>query len=119
MTPEEERVIEAWRTAARELSIEVVAPFTIQVDGRRHECLAWIQYFGRARGMVIVGADQYSNHPNVAKDAMHEGFYFSALGLQAYGRFDRDWFVETLSDWGFFGPEEHRPEWLLPVSPWA
>jgi len=39
------------------------------------------------------------------------GFYCSALNPFHYDHYDRDNFIETLTDWGYFGQPENKPEW--------
>jgi hypothetical protein len=39
------------------------------------------------------------------------GYFFSILSLETYARYRREHFIETLVDWGYFGPEECRPDW--------
>ncbi len=43
--------------------------------------------------------------------AKAESLYFSSLNPDVYGTFDRDLFIETLNDWGWFGAESNQPAW--------
>ncbi len=107
-------VVEAWTTAAKELGIDVVTPFRFSVEGRAHECLAWLAHFGGAHGIVLVGISppDFATDPMLHADATREGYRWSAINTQVYGAFDRERFVEALLDWGFYGPAERRPSWL-------
>jgi|SRR5580658_8925955 hypothetical protein len=106
--------INAWKMAARELGIEVVAPFAFSVDGRIHECLAWVAHFGRQKGIVVVGAcpPDFVTDRTLMMDADYEGYQWSALDMRTYSVFNREDFIEALTDWGFTGPENRRPGWL-------
>ena len=108
------RSVEAWKTAASELGIEVVAPFNFSVDGRKHECIAWVASFGSERGIVLVAstAPDHAVDEAVAGDAELAGYYWSVLDAKGYGTFKRESFIEALVDWGFKGPTEKRPAWL-------
>ena len=107
-------MVEAWRVAGRELGIEVVAPFRFEVEGRSHECVAWLAHFGREKGLVLVelSPPDFATEQALRADAKRAGYQWSALDLQAYASFDRNTFVEALVDWGFTGPLDRRPSWL-------
>jgi hypothetical protein len=110
--------IEAWRRAAEELGIEVIAPFTFTVDSRTHECTAWVGQFGNARGtlVVVVEPPSFALDRQLIADAEREGYKWSALSTALYNRFDRALFIETLSDWQYVGPAALRPDWLARQS---
>ena len=107
-------VVDAWRTAGRELGLEVVAPFVFMVGGRTHQCLAWVPNFSHQRGIVVAGTapPDFWTDAQLAKDAASEGYGFSAVNVVCYKRYDRERFIETLTEWGFTGPSEKRPKWL-------
>jgi hypothetical protein len=44
-------------------------------------------------------------------DAEAKGFYFSFLNPELYCQYDRAQYIETLVDWGRFGPPESAPRW--------
>ena len=105
-------VVEAWKTAARELDIEVVAPFTFGVAGRTHECDAWVRDFGG--GIIVVGENypEYVASPLLIVDVERAGYGLSRVNIAFYDKYDRERFVETLEEWGFTGPLDRRPSWL-------
>lgn len=38
--------------------------------------------------------------------------YVSRIGPM-YRQYEREGFIEALSDWGWFGPADGRPDWLF------
>jgi hypothetical protein len=44
------------------------------------------------------------------------GYFFSILSLQGYSRYKREDFIETLMDWGYFGPAQSCPEWYITAT---
>jgi phosphoglycolate phosphatase-like HAD superfamily hydrolase len=101
----------AWLAAAKDLGIRVTAPFTIDVDSgepRIYEAL--VQDFGGPNGTVV----------GVVGDSLHDcrqakGFYCSNLA-PSYRNYQRQHFIDTLNDWGWFGPPERRPAWYTGKS---
>jgi len=42
-----------------------------------------------------------------------EGDYFSTgLNPRYYDKYERESFIETLSDWGWNGDESKKPDWI-------
>ena len=116
MSSDEDNVINAWQRAGQELGIEVVAPFSFVTEGRKYECLAWVGKFGRERGLVLVATSPpgFAIDQDLRRDATSEGYQWSAINVRVYATFDRDKFIEALTDWGFTGPVGERPSWLPP-----
>jgi hypothetical protein len=117
MNSDEESVIKAWQSAGRELGLDVVAPFTFVADGRKHQCLAWVGRFGRERGLVLAATapPDFAIDLELQRDAVQEGYQWSAINVRVYAAFERNKFIEALADWGFTGPSDERPPWL-PVT---
>jgi hypothetical protein len=107
------QVTDAWVKAATELGI-VVQPFAVEYDGQTHRAVAYLPHFGGPNGMLLDAADettQFVGHPILRREADRCGYYYSLLNAESYKDFDRQHFIETLSDWGYFGSE--RLLWLL------
>lgn len=99
----------AWRRAAEDLGIRFVSPFVMGLDGVNYWCSGWLPDFGCPRGTVI--ADRYCvDEIFDVTDAL--GYYASGLNPRYYETYCREQFVETLSDWGWFGRSEDAPSWL-------
>ncbi|HET9782855.1 MAG TPA: hypothetical protein VFR33_13875 [Candidatus Dormibacteraeota bacterium] len=43
--------------------------------------------------------------------AQAAGLYYSSINPSAYSAFDREHFVGTLNDWGYFGAPDKTPPW--------
>ena len=115
MTDTEARVVSAWKTAAADLGIQFVTPyFAPSTNGLRHEYLGLIQMFGGPIGVLVrVLGEPSEQSPDPAGD----GYYYSILG-PGYAHYNRQFFIDTLDDWQFYGPQNERPIWYSGKS-WA
>lgn len=52
-------------------------------------------------------------------DAKQAGYAYSIINMNVYAKFDRAEFVETLLDWGYFGPDDKKPAWYHGQKPWG
>jgi hypothetical protein len=100
----------AWLDAARDLCIRIQHPFTFTADGTNTTTLGvYLPDFGSTSGALLTcrfdGDDVY-----VA--AEKTGYFRSALNPLHYEPYTRERFVETLNDWGWFGPAEDIPPWF-------
>lgn len=110
-----EQVQEAWRRAASELGFEFVSPHAIEDGERRTEYHGFIRNFGGPIGTVFIAGESFDvGIGDCALIAKQQGYFFSRLNAEVYGTFDREVFVETLTDWGYFGESGVAPEWLSP-----
>jgi hypothetical protein len=113
MTEIESRVVAAWRKAEADLGIRFTTPFTFtsRVSGRL-ECLGLVHQFGRRIGTVISVIGEPSSRAPIPTD---EDYFRSELG-SGYGDYHRQFFIDTLDDWQFFGPDSERPVWYTGKS---
>jgi len=108
MTHLEREVADAWQAASRDLGIHVTAPAPRQIAGHSDLVVpALVQYFGRNLGAVVLVLGQPSEvlAPTLRQD------YFVSIVAAHYRHYQRDLFMETLNDWGYFGPRELLPPW--------
>ena len=105
----DEEISRAWLEAAKDLGIRVTAPFTPQSDERiTYE--AHVMDFGGPKGTVVgVLSDKLDD------GRATQGFYRSNLA-PSYRHYERQYFIATLNDWGWYGPEEIRPVWYMGKS---
>jgi hypothetical protein len=68
--------------------------------------------------MLVVADYSESLRTGWAEEAVQAGYGFSVLG-EPSDEYDRDVFIELLSEWGWHGPESERPAWLTLVDPEA
>ena len=102
-----EELIEAWKEASKELGIEIETPFFLQMDGRVIKYDLLIKNFGSKNGTLILT----TNETNEYEIAEKLGFYYSALNPYHYSKYDKELFIDTLTDWGYFGIFENKPDW--------
>lgn len=118
-TIEFETAVGVWKQAAQELDIEIVTPFTFQVENREHLCLAWLPHFCSPRRGVVVGIMDVQQ-PGFTADATISGYLTSLVEFSSYAAlFNRQLIIDTLADWGYFGPEDRKPSWYKGMIPWG
>ncbi|RLB64085.1 MAG: hypothetical protein DRI90_05485 [Deltaproteobacteria bacterium] len=78
-------------------------------EGAIHLCTGWLPDFGGRLGAVIHGRFD-SDAACDAADAV--GYYGSGLNPLYYEHYDRECFMETLNDWGWFGDDD-PPDWFV------
>jgi hypothetical protein len=94
----------AWLKAADDLQIEVVAPFRLESG---FQFVALVRFFGAPNGMLVL--DSWDEERAAA--AENFGFGFSCMDSPFYETYDRERFIEVLTDWTWTGDPEHRPDW--------
>jgi hypothetical protein len=98
---------EAWLRAADELGIRITVPYVISSGRGPAVYVAFIPDFGGPRGMVVWPVAGKDDRLVAAREA---ALYFSQLSA-SYSAFDRQLFIDTLTDWGWFGPDDDKPGW--------
>ena len=102
----DEAISLSWLEAGADLSIRVQAPYAMEISP--HELVlyeAHVQEFGGPRGTVVGVLGDRLDDCRVAR-----GYYVSNLST-SYRKYDRARFIDTLNDWGWFGPAVLRPPW--------
>ena len=109
----DEAISQAWLQAGADLGIRATAPFTLHVsDLEAITYEAHVLDFGGPKGTVTgVLDDKLIDCRSV------QGYYWSNLA-PSYRSYKRKCFIETLNDWGWFGPSELRPSWYT-GKPWS
>jgi RNAse (barnase) inhibitor barstar len=107
----DEAMVQAWREAAADLGIRVVAPFAfITSDGEAIKAEAFVPEFGGPYGAIALSNDL---HPY--RRIEFAGRFFSFLG-NTYRSYDRQAFIDMLDDWGWFGEKGKEPDWYTGVT---
>ena len=115
----ESRLPAEWREVANDLGLEIVSPYEVILpSGSRIRAPVLVRHFGGPKGMLVVADYSESLRTGWAEEAVQAGYGFSVLG-EPSDEYDRDVFIEVLSDWGWHGPESERPAWLTLVDPEA
>jgi hypothetical protein len=101
----------AWLAAAADLGLDVVAPYrVVDSENRAINGSALVRQFGSSAGALVL--DLASTTQTETAAATRLGFFVAQVSAEAYASYDRDLFVDTLNDWGWFGPEQDRPTWF-------
>ena len=111
-----EAIAKAWREAASDLAIEVIAPYQI-TDSSGYvlaDSIALVKHFGSPEGTVIF--ERHKPLDDVLPHAEAQGRFCSMLDSLSYGRYNRDLFLDTLNDWGWYGDPKQRPTWYTGKS---
>ena len=104
----DEGISDAWRQAAAELGIRVVAPFKLMLETDEAEWFeAHILDFGGPMG-TVAGNQDSGYGPNEPRKRL--GYYASNLH-PPYRIYARQLFIDTLDDWGWFGEPGKEPPW--------
>ncbi len=110
----EGQAVAAWRQAGSSLAIRVEAPFTFRVDACDRRCVAYLPDFGGPNGILLVATvpPVFETDPAFDSAAHDAGYYVSYINIEEYADFSEESFKEALCDWGFFGSEARKPDWL-------
>lgn len=103
------RLIDIWRTAANDLGITIVAPFSLKTtSGKIIEADLLVNNFGSSKGMIIV--KRYESISQYTKEIAEMGYGFSVMDEPGVDEnYDKDCFIEILTDWGWNGEQSKRP----------
>ena len=104
-----DRVINAWEEASQDLKINLKTPFILETDKGKIEYPLLVENFGRKNGTIILDLNDLDKFPEPEK----YGFYRSAVNSALYFKYDRNLFIDTLEDWGYYGDINEKPNWFL------
>lgn len=106
----DKQIVQAWREAAVDLGIRVVAPCDLVLaDGRVVQVEAYLPDFGSPTGAVAVSLERAGNTQGTS------GYWRSMLA-EIYQHYDRQLFIDTLDDWQWFGKKGEEPDWYTGVT---
>lgn len=101
------KVIQAWKKASTDLHIKVETPFVIMTETESIKFPMLIHDFGLEKGTIILDIDDYRDLSDIPGE---HGYYCSCLG-PGYAQYDREEFIDTLEDWGYYGDSRQKPIW--------
>jgi hypothetical protein len=103
-----------WSEAERDLGLELIEPFDVKIgDEITVHAQFLVKNFGHHQGMLV-----FTNFDTV--EPYGEQLWALGYGLTVLEKpvkedlYDRDVFIEVLSDWGWSGDSLHKPCWLKP-----
>ncbi len=102
-------VLKAWRMASADLGLSIQSPFTLTMPtGKQITYGLLIKDFGSDLGIIIYTT---FDRDDVDDEPWKYGYYSSALNPEHYSKYDRKYFIEALTDWGYFGDIKSKPDW--------
>jgi len=102
--------IQAWIDASEDLGFRFVHPHTFTTKGGRQIIAGgWLPDFGSPLGALIITRFDSQEASDGSEDT---DYFISGLNPAQYEPYCREVYVETLNDWGWFGPEEQIPSWF-------
>jgi len=101
----------AWLDAANDLGIRVIHPVLFQTNnGVKAESVGvLLPDFGSKNGTLLTCRFDTDEVMNLADDT---DYYQSGLNPHCYEPYDKEEYIETLNDWGWFGSPDDAPEWF-------
>ncbi len=103
----DEPLIKAWKTAAQELGLDIISPLRMNTENGKVSYPVLVKNFGGKKGTIIARHVLFIDYPM----PKHKDYYFSAVNADSYSKYNREKFIETLEDWGYYGDETNKPEW--------
>ncbi len=109
MNSTNDNFITAWEQASEDLGIEIEINCKLNTEGGRVNYPIFVKYFGKKTGTLVTRLELLKDDPIFEI----EDFYLSAVSADSYSHYNREHFIETLEDWGYFGPDSSRPFWYI------
>ena len=104
-----DRAKRAWTAASEDLGINFIAPYRFTgANGEIFETAGLLPEFGSGKGVLII--DQKTDDEAIAVAEQSGEYFLSALSPRYYYNYNRELFIETLTEWGWIG-EGEAPEW--------
>ena len=109
VSPDEHAVAAAWRAAAEDLGIAVVAPFTFIAGNEvEYPVAALVRAFGTAAGTLVCSQERADALRALAEE---RGYRCAGLCADDYKEYHRELFVWLLDDFEWCGAPAERPAW--------
>ena len=109
VSSDDHAIAAAWRTAAADLGIAVVAPFTLTGrDGAEYPFAALVRAFGTPAGTLICSQARADGLRAITEES---GYRCVGLCAEDYQEYHRELFVWLLDDFEWCGAPAERPAW--------
>ena len=113
------KVRSAWEQASSELSVEVDMSGRQKFGDQLDHIVAFLPHFGGPHGMIVdLTASDYDFNSKTIDFAKKHNMYYSFIG-PGYSEYNRAEIIDTLMDWGYFGPVDLRPKWFPGDTPFG
>ena len=107
MNPADQNLITAWQRASEDLGIDIKTNYLVNTEGGKVKYPVFVRSFGKKKGTIIAKYELFIDFPM----PKHKDYHFSAVNVETYSKYDREYFIETLEDWGYFGADFNKPIW--------
>ena len=112
----ESRLIKKWHAARDDLGIEIVAPYKVELpSGLTLTAKLLVKHFGHRIGtLVFTDVEEVWPH---RRELTAFGYSYSVLEEPTSDtdeRYDREVFINMLTEWEWTGDEQDQPNWILP-----
>jgi hypothetical protein len=103
--------VDSWARSARDLGVDISGPMRITIGKFELYPDMLILHFGAPNGTFVF--EKWPGN-SVLEELKANGYTCSSfLGPSENYHASRDDLIEVLSDWGWCGPEDGKPSWLL------
>ncbi|MCT4647275.1 MAG: hypothetical protein N4A74_19965 [Carboxylicivirga sp.] len=101
----------AWIDASKDLGIRFIHPYRfVGTNGEEYEVTGLLPDFGFGKGVLIT--DRKSEEEAVVLADLTNEYAMTGLSPLYYDKYDKESFIETLSEWGWIGEESKKPNWI-------
>ena len=105
-----ERSKNSWIEAAKDLEIEFISPFIFTgSDGAEYSITGLLPQFGSEKGVLITS--RKDDEESCLESTKLTEYYQTGLSPYHYDKYERESFVETLKDWGWYS-NAIAPKWI-------
>lgn len=111
------RLRQQFRRASADLGIEIHEDFEVRLlSGDTFTAPILVSNFGGERGTLVI--IDYGSIHHITSKIINTGYGYSTLDEPREDEtYQRDAFIEMLSDWGWSGDRSNTPSWLRPPHP--
>ena len=109
---EQSRLIQMWKEAADDLGLEITVPFDLTLgSGVKLHIPLLLRHFGGEEGMLVLS--DYNTVKSISDELVQAGYGFSVLDEpRSEEKYVRQDYIDILIDWGWFGDQTEKPDWL-------
>ena len=109
----EQRLIDRWLSAAKDLDIAVMAPAELHDSkGAPFLCEVMLRDFGSAGGAIIVSA-KTERLVRAHLRSLNPDIWVAIAGRRPTFTYDRNRAIDELMDFGWFGEAGKEPDWYV------
>ncbi len=102
----------AWIEASKDLGIRFIHPYKFTgLNNEEYEVTGLLPDFGNGKGILIT--NRKSDEEAVIMADMTNDYGVTGLSPRYYDKYDKESFIETLSEWGWIGDETKKPDWII------